>query len=262
MTDILIDKNDGIAVVTLNRPDSLNALQIPSSLMELERVFNELGDDDAVRAVVLTGAGRAFCAGADVNTSENATSIERHIATIGRRTGEKRRFAMAGIAKPTVCAVNGAAVGAGAELTLFCDVRIASTKARLGWVFVHRSLVPGLGIGTYMLPRLIGVDRALEVLMSGKIYDATEALQMGLVREVVEPDVLLARAVEKANMMSRGAPLATRWIKQLVLAGLDRDVDAHLEATRFAFELSYQLEDNEEGGRSFLEKRAPQWKGR
>jgi enoyl-CoA hydratase/carnithine racemase len=262
MSDVKLDVEDGIALVTLDRPEALNALHIPGTLDELARVFEEVGSNPAIRALVLTGAGRAFCAGADMHTSENATELSRTLEEVGHHVGRKLFWPLAALAKPSVCAVNGAAVGAGAELTLQCDVRIASTAARLGWVFVHRSLVPGLGVGTYLLPRIIGLDRALEVLLSGKIYDAAESLQLGLVREVVEPGQLVERAIAKADEMSRGAPLATRWVKQLVYASLERDVDAHLEATRFLFELSFRPEDNAEGARSFFEKRAPRWSGR
>jgi enoyl-CoA hydratase/carnithine racemase len=160
-----------------------------------------------------------------------------------------------------IAAVDGPAIGMGVEFTSQCDVRIASTRARFGWVFVHRGLVPDTGAGTWLLPRIIGVPAALDLLYSGRIIEADEALSVGFVREIVEPDALLPRARELAQAYLAGSPFAIARIKSLAYEGLARDVDEHMRAHVEALSACFKSDDHREGVASFLERRPPSFTG-
>ena len=166
------------------------------------------------------------------------------------------------IPKPVVCAINGAAVGIGAEFTLHCDIRIASESAQWGQVFVLRGMVPDTGAGTYLLPRIVGLSKACELVFSGEIIDAQEMLRIGLVNKVVPNDELMPAAMEMAKKLKRGAPLAVQMSKQLMYMGLERTMEDHQRIERYCFELSCQTEDFKEGVAHFLEKRPPAFKGK
>ena len=268
--NILYEKEDGIAIITLNRPEKLNALALEQQL-RIASLIEEIKVDDEVRVAILTGAGRAFCAGADV-TGGDLPSIKQAAGFQKRRMDEAKRrtstydpgalWGFNSIAKPTICAINGAAVGMGAELTLLCDIRIASESARWGQVFVLRGLVPDHGAGTYLLPRLVGVSKACELVFSGEIIDAQEMLRIGLVTKVVPNDDLMPAAKEMAKKLMRGAPLAVQMCKQLRYRGLERSMEEHVRAEAYAFNLCSQTEDAKEGIKSFFEKREPRWLGK
>lgn len=263
--DVLYRKEDGIGIITLNRPDKLNALTEEMNL-RIATLAEEVKNDDEVKAVILTGAGRAFCAGTDISGGETPARVaERRIQEINKRVSTfdpGSLWYLNSVTKPTICAINGAAVGLGAEYTLHCDVRIASESARWGEVFVLRGLIPDTGAGTYLLPRIVGLSKALELVFSGEIIDAQEMLRIGLVSKVVPNDELLPAAMEMAKKLSRGAPLAIKLIKQLMYKGLARTPAEHIEEERYYFQLTTQTEDNKEGIRSFLEKREPRWQGK
>jgi 2-(1,2-epoxy-1,2-dihydrophenyl)acetyl-CoA isomerase len=246
--DVLYTKEDGIATITLNRPESRNAVSWEMHSL-ISEALEDVKRDDAVRALILTGADPAFCSGTDVRGGM-APSAEWRLAQQARDTGERRlSWSFVEIAKPTIAAVNGAAVGMGAEFTIQCDIRIASERARFGWIFPQRGLIPDTGAGTYLLPRIVGLSKACELVFSGEITDAQEALRIGLVTKVVPHDELLPAAREMALKLSNGAPLSLRWAKQLIYRGLERDLETHAAFTSQLLTMCFQTEDHQEGFR-------------
>lgn len=211
--EVVYSKEDGIGIITLNRPEKLNALAFEQQ-QRLGSLVEEVKRDEDVRVVILTGAGRAFCAGADISggdlpsVKQAGSFRDRGINDAKKRTSTYdpgTLWSINSIAKPTICAINGAAVGMGAEYTLLCDIRIASETARWGQVFVLRGVVPDHGAGTYLLPRIVGLSKACELVFSGKIIDAEEMLRIGLVNEVVPPDQLMPAAMAMANELKKGS---------------------------------------------------------
>ena len=261
--EILYSREDGLGVVTFNRPEKLNALTHPM-LERLHSIIEEIRRDDRVRAAILTGNGRTFCAGTDI-TGEVPVTAEVEILRMKENKSTEYRdsqWFFNIIPKPMICAINGAAVGIGAEFTLHCDIRIAAESARWGQVFVLRGMVPDTGAGTYLLPRIVGLSKACELVFSGEIINAQEMLRIGLASQVVPDDQLMVSAKEMAKKLMRGAPLAVQMSKQLMYLGLERSLEAHQEAARYCFRLSTQTEDFKEGIKSFFEKREPRWSGK
>ncbi len=262
---ILYGKQNGVGTITLNRPEQLNAISWEMQ-MELHRIVEDVKTDDDVRAVILTGTGRAFTAGTELTPSGADIPLtgEHEILAAKQKTSTQCRESLwlfTAIPKPVICALNGVAVGIGAEFALQCDVRIAAESARWGEVFVLRGMVPDVGCGTYLLPRIVGLSKACELVFSGEIIDAREMLDIGLVSKVVPDDDLMDAAREMAKKLTCGAPLAVQMTKQLMYLGLDRSMEDHQEATRYCLGLSLKTQDCMEGITSFLEKREPQWKG-
>jgi enoyl-CoA hydratase/carnithine racemase len=265
---ILYTKENGIGIITLNRPEKMNSVT-DDMLAELANILNEAALDDSVRALIVTGNGRAFCGGTDVSTgltrdhSQAATERASKIKNIGLPpTTLPTGWSFTHFPKPTIAAVNGAAVGMGAEWTAQCDIRIASENARFGWVFPLRGLVPDTGAGPYLLPYIVGLSRALELMYSGEIIDAREAERIGLVSKVVTPEQLLPTAKDMAMKITRGAPLATKGIKELTYGSLEWPPSIHFRENWARFQATSNTEDAKEGVRSFLEKRPPAWKGK
>ena len=256
--NLLVEKRDGLAVVTVNRPDKLNALN-DRTMEELDRAFTELAADTAVGGVILTGSGpKAFVAGADIGELAAQSPID------GKERGIRGQLILEKIetlGKPVVAAVNGFALGGGCELALACHVRIASENAKLGTPEVKLGLMCGYG-GTQRLPRLVGKGRALEMLLTGEMVDAQEALRIGLVNRVVPADRLLAEAEGLLRKMLANSPASLRLSLQAVNAGLEmplREAQV-LEATLFG--LLCTTDDMKEGTKAFLEKRLPKFTGR
>lgn len=268
---LLYAVDDGVATVTLNRPDKLNAFTAQMR-DELIAAFDLTDADDAVRAVVVTGAGRAFCAGADLTAGGNTFDY-------AKRQDPRREATMAGDVyrdgggqvtlrifrslKPVIGAINGAAVGIGATMQLPMDVRIASTQARFGFVFARRGITPEAA-SSWFLPRLVGMQRALEWCISGRVFAADEALAGGLVRSVHEPADLVAAAQQLAReMTSHSAPVSVALTRQLLwrMAGAAHPMDAHRLDSR-AIQSRGQAQDVREGVGAFLEKREPVWPDR
>ena len=255
-TLLLVEVADRIATVTINRPDKLNALN-DALLAELAAAFDELVARDDVGAIIVTGAGRAFVAGADIG------------GLVDAQQGVLERFARAGQAlfrrieqspKPVIAAVNGFALGGGFELALACHVRVASSAAKFGLPEVKLGLIPGYG-GTQRLPRVVGRGRALALILTGEPIDAAEAWRIGVVNVVVEPAALLDSARAMAAAMLRNAPLAMARAIDAVDAGLDATLDDGLRLEARLFGSLESTADMREGTRAFLEKRPPQFRG-
>ncbi len=256
--NLRLSTRDGIAIVTVDRPAKLNALDV-RTIGELEAAFQEIGGDAGIRGVILTGAGeKAFVAGADIGELASLSAVEaRAFAARGQRV----LGSIESLGKPVVAAVNGFALGGGCELALACHVRVAADSARLGTPEVKLGIMCGYA-GTQRLPRLLGKGRALELLLTGEMIDAQEALRLGLVNRVVPLPKLLDEAEALLRKMVENAPISLRLTLEAVNTGLELPLDAaqRLEAALFA--LTCSTEDKREGTRAFLEKRRAEFVGR
>ena len=259
---LLYEVKEGIATLTLNRPDRLNALG--GTLREdlFDAVTRAAADAD-VRVMVVTGAGKGFCAGGDVKAMSEAKAGSRERPLIEKIAPGRDRtlLAMREAPQPIIAAVNGAAAGAGMNLALGCDIRIASTEARFAQAFVRRGLHPDWG-GTYFLPRVVGMAKACEMIFTGDLIDAVEALRLGLVSRVVRPEELLPAAYDLARRIAAGPPVAIRLAKQSLYANAESDLRAALQTETMAQNVCFDTEDASEGIRAFVEKRAPVFRGR
>ena len=249
---------DGVATVTLNRPDVHNAMN-ETMRRELTRCFTDLATDDDVRVVVVTGVGeRAFSAGADIREFVEPAPPTRF------REQRKRldfRAAMDHCWQPIIAAIRGYAFGGGLELALACDIRLASEDAQLGLTEVNLAIIPGGG-GTQRLPRVVGRGKALEMILTGARISAAEALRIGLVERVVPTDRLQAEARELARALADKAPVALRYAKEAVVKGLELTLTDGLRLEADLSTLLRTTDDRLEGARAFLEKRKPKWTGK
>jgi len=253
-----VETRDGLASVTIDRPSRLNALDT-RTIGELDTAIGALAEHGEVRGVLLTGAGdKAFAAGADIGELHG---LDAEQARALSRRGQQVFDRIEALGKPVVAAVNGFALGGGCELALACHVRVASETASLGTPEAGLGLMCGYG-GTQRLPRLVGRGRALEMLLTGERVGAREALRLGLVDRVVPPESLLAEAEALLRRMVANGPLALRAILEAVRGGLDRPLAEALESEARLFGELAATEDAREGTRAFLEKRAPQFRGR
>jgi 2-(1,2-epoxy-1,2-dihydrophenyl)acetyl-CoA isomerase len=263
LRDITYEVNEGVARLTLNRPAKLNALTW-DAWAEIEQAITAAEHDDATKVVLITGAGRGFCAGTDLTAGAAADEPVRRPFTDRQALMRSRYLAPELIyrcAKPTIAAVNGVSVGAGFSLALACDIRIAAASARFGSVFVKRGITPDTG-ATWFLPRLVGMEQALRLMWTGRLVPADEALAIGLVSEVVPDEELAERSLAVAREVARGPSVAIELTKRLVHEGLARDLATQIEQEQFLQQVTHGTEDVIEGRRSFLEKREPVFKGR
>jgi len=268
---IVVDVKDGILTLTLHRPDKLNAFTL-KMMREMIDVFARVNKDDAVGAVIVTGAGRAFCAGADLsagaNTFDATTNPERKERDAGpvetvnwsderiRDGGGRLTLAVFECLKPVIAAVNGAAVGVGITMQLPMDIRICAREARFGFVFARRGIVPEAA-SSWFLPRLVGISKALDWCYSGRVFEAGEALAAGLVSEIVDGEELQARARAVARgYIDNSAPVSLALIRQMMWRGLgmDHPMEAHKVDSRGIYARGASA-DVREGVRAFLEKR-------
>ena len=258
---LLYDVTDGIATLTLNRPERLNALG-DTLRDDLHDAVLRASGDDGVRVVIITGAGKGFCAGGDVKAMHEARESGRTRALMERVAPSRDRvlLAMRDAPKPFIAAVNGAAAGAGMNVALACDMRLASTTARFGQTFVKRGLHPDWG-GTYFLPRIVGMAKACEMIFTGDLIDAEEALRLGIVSAVHPPEKLMDATRELAAKIAAGPPVALRLARRALYHNQDADLQSALEFETFAQNLCYETEDSREGVRAFVEKRAPKFQG-
>lgn len=258
LTNVLYEKKDGIAYITLNRPKVLNALNTPTWI-DLKTAFEEAKADTSVHGVILTGAGdKAFIAGADISELAHVDAYE---AEESSRFGQDVLSLIENLGKPVVAAINGFALGGGCETAMACTIRIAAEHAKFGQPEVKLGLLPGGG-GTQRLPRLVGKGRALQLILTGETISALEAYRIGLVNEIVPPADLIARAETILKQISANAPIAVKFSLEAANKGLDTS-----QAEGFALEASYfgicaATEDKKEGTSAFLEKRRPQFHGR
>jgi len=249
---------DGIATITIDRPEKKNAMTY-AMLFDFIETVARAGDDPDARVVIVTGVPGAFCAGTDLADLATVPGSDRGLR--GRADEHERWWPLVRCPKPTIAAVDGAAVGMGAEFTSQCDLRVASPGARFAWNFVHRGLVPDTGAGTWLLPRLLGQQRALELLYSGRFVSADEALELGYVIEVVPSESLVARAREIASSFLGSSPFSVSRIKGLVMEGLGSDVDAHMRRHTTAMAECFASDDHREGVSAFLERRPARFTG-
>ncbi len=258
---VIYSKKDGVATITLNRPEQRNAFN-PELVAGFESALADAANDDAVRVLVITGAGQAFCSGGDVKAMAQRFTAPGGLGGRDATTEGVPLYAQVHhFPKPTIAAVNGVAVGGGMEIALACDIRIASDRARFSEAFVRRGMMP-TGGGTYVLPRLIGIDKACMLIMTGDMVDAREAERIGLVTRTVPHEELEATVAELAEKLAKAAPLAVRAAKQAIYRGLGTDLDAALYwAAQREAELT-ATEDHEEGTRAFTEKREPVFRGK
>lgn len=255
---VLVERrDDGVAVVTLNRPDKLNALNAEVRRLLME-TFDGLAGDDAVKVVVVHGAGeKAFVAGADITEFAARTAMEQRAVYAGRRIYE----ALSDFPKPIIAAVHGFCIGGGSELALACDVRVADRTARFSQAEVRIGLIPGGG-GTQRLAHLVGRGQAMLIACTGDFVEAEEAYRIGLVEVLVDAGRHLERALEIAGRMARWSPVALRLAKQAVNAAFEMPLRAGMAYEKELFLAAFGSEDGREGVRAFVEKRKPRFEGR
>lgn len=254
-SNILLERDGGVAVITLNRPKVLNALN-QVTMDELVDALESLERDEAIQCVVLAGNERAFAAGADVTEMAQATPAEM---LSGYRFGQWERIRKMG--KPLIAAVRGFALGGGCELAMLCDMIIAGEGARFGQPEINLGIMPGAG-GTQRLSRAAGKARAMEIILTGRHFSATEAAAMGLVTRVVPDESTLEEAKALARQIAQKPPVAVRLAKGAILKAFDTALEAGLDFERNAFYLLFATEDKTEGIRAFLDKRPPVFRGR
>ncbi len=258
---IIVETEKGIAMVTLNRPEQLNAFTT-EMYHNFSNILDSLNKDDNVKAIIITGAGRGFCSGSDV--------FERLRSRL-EKTLEESRFErlkqvgsmvldMDKVDKPIIAAINGIATGAGLSIALASHIRLASEKARFGAVWVNVGLIPDLG-ATYYLPRIIGFDKAFDLCLTGRIIDAKEALEIGLVTKIVPHDELIPEAKELAAKIAMGPAIAVELTVRGLKRSLNNDLKTQLDYESYAQNVCRGTQDHKEGVQAFLEKRKPKFRG-
>lgn len=252
------ERADGVGVLTIDRPQKKNAMTY-AMLGDFIELVAEAGRDPGTRVLILTGVPGAFCAGTDLADLATVPGEDRGLRGTARE--RERWWPIVGCEKPVIAAVDGPAVGMGAEFATQCDIRIASPDARFAWNFAHRGLVPDTGAGSWILPRLLGPSRALKLLYTGDFLPAPEAHELGFVDELVESDGLLDAARALASRIAAVSPFSTSRIKRLVYEGLAGDFEAHMERHTRAMAECFASDDHREGVRSFLERRPPAFTG-
>lgn len=268
--DILYTKSEHIACITLNRPDSYNAFSV-DMLQSWAKALMDARDDEDVYVIIVTGAGKAFCAGGDIKSMRDGKGF---LHQDDAPDGEMRpmdfknslwglihriAFLMEDIDKPVIASINGPATGAGLDMALMCDLRISSDQAKFAESYVRMALVPGDG-GAFFLPRLVGLSKALELLWTGDMFDAAEALRIGLVDRVVPAAELEQATKELAGKLAQGPQLSIRMIKRLVYQGLRSDMRTALDTVSSHMSVITGTEDHKEAVQAFFEKRKPQFK--
>jgi enoyl-CoA hydratase len=253
--NILVSKEAGYAVVQFNRPDVLNAINM-KLMEELVDALEALDRDNDVRCIVLTGNEKAFAAGADIKEMADASAVEMLIRDQFARWDKIRK-----IKKPIIAAVSGFALGGGCELMMTCDIVIASETAKIGQPEINIGVMPGAG-GTQRLTRAVGKAKAMEIVLTGKMISAEEALKWGLINKVVPVEYCLQEAKDLAKEIASKPPLAVRLAKEAVLKAFDTTIEGGLEFERKNFYLLFASDDQKEGMKAFVEKRKAEWKGK
>jgi enoyl-CoA hydratase len=253
-----VECDDGVATVTVNRPDAMNALDL-EHLRELRATLEKLADDDDTRVIVLTGAGeRSFVAGADIKYMSVLTVLEgREWGGLGHGTA----LLLETMRKPTIAAINGFALGGGCELALACDLRFASSNAKIGQPEIDLGILPGWG-GSQRLARATTLGFAKELILTGRTVGAAEAERRGLVNAVYEPDELMPKTLETARLLAEKSPIALAHAKEATNLALQGGHEANLAQEASLFAMAFSTEDQKEGMTAFVEKRRPQFRGR
>jgi enoyl-CoA hydratase/carnithine racemase len=260
--DILVDVRQGVLTITLDRPEAMNALS-PEMGDSLAAALDEAGRDPEVRVVVLTGAGRAFCAGGDLKTMQQRAERER--SAIGRleaidASARRIPLLLRRLRKPVIASINGPAIGWGCDLAVACDIRLAAETARFGELFVKRGLIPDGG-SLFLLPRLVGWDHAAEMIFTGRLLDAAEALRIGLVTRLVPAADLQSETARLAGEICANAPLAVQSAKRMLVAQQSMEFEQAMEQTTFYLSSLRVSADHQEGVQAFLDKREPAFRG-
>jgi enoyl-CoA hydratase/carnithine racemase len=261
---IKLEKQGPIALLTLNRPEALNALGEPGDGENIAAACAEINADRVIRCAILTGAGKAFSAGGNVKAMQNRSGAFGG-APVRVREGYKGNVhlivnALFNLETPLIAAVNGAAIGLGCDVACMADIRISSDRAKYGVTFLKLGLIPGDG-GAWLLPRVVGFSRACELLFTGDVIDAQTALDWGLVSRVVPGDQLLAEAMSLATRIAKSAPSALRLAKTLLRQGQSASYQSVMEMSAAAQALMHHTRDHEEGVAAILEKREPSFTG-
>ena len=256
---ILYSVADGVGTITINRAEKKNAMTY-AMLGEFIATVAKAGADDDAKVIIITGTGGAFCAGTDLADLASIPGTQRGLR--GSSEERARWWPILECPKPVIGAIDGPAIGMGAEFSSQCDIRIATPRARFAWNFVHRGLVPDTGAGSWLLPRLIGTSRALRLLYTGEFLSAEQAQTIGYVDQVVAPEALPGAARELAAAIAKGSPFSQRRIKALLYEGLGRDVSEHMAAHTVALAECFKSDDHREGVASFLERREAHFTGR
>jgi enoyl-CoA hydratase/carnithine racemase len=255
---VQLEVQDEIGIVTLNRPERLNAWT-PTMGRELVHAFRLLDQDSAVRVVILQGAGRAFCSGADLDFFRS--QIDGQTMEGGVTRSEEFPLLLRSYSKPVIAALHGYALGVGATMALLCDLRIASRDTKLGFLFARMGVMAELG-STYLLPRMVGLARASELLFTARMYSAEQCAAWGLINEVVAPGEAASAALALAREIAACAPLSLRFTRQAMYEGLENSFPAQLRLESFALHYLYSTADHAEAVRAFREKRPPKFLGR
>ena len=256
---IRYETNGRVGTITIDRPQKRNAMTF-AMLGDFIETVAAADADPTTSVLIVTGVPGAFCAGTDL--ADLATIPGETRGLRGSAEDNHKWWPITSCSKPTICAIDGPAVGMGAEFTSQCDLRIASTNARFAWNFVHRGLVPDTGAGTWMLPRIVGVQQALRLLYTGAMIEAAEALSIGYLLEVVTPAELPVRTQELAQSIAAGSPHSLQLIKQLVHQGLTAPMGEHMQRHTAAMAACFKSDDHREGVASFLERRPAIFTGR
>ncbi|MCB2066254.1 MAG: crotonase/enoyl-CoA hydratase family protein [Erythrobacter sp.] len=260
-----VERHGAVVLATLNRPDQRNAISEVAHSEELVDFCTSMTRDLSVKAVVLTGAGKAFCAGGDVKAMQARTGMFAG-SPYDQRNAYRTSVqmigpALTGLEVPVIAAINGPAIGLGLDITCMCDIRLAASTALFAESYVKLGIIPGGG-GAWLLPRTVGLARASQLTLTGDTFDAAKALEYGLVSEVVEPDALLPRALELAQSIAANPGHATRMAKRLIREGQNVTLASHLEMAAAYQALSHHTEDHQEAISAFLDKRAPEFRDR
>lgn len=258
---VLFEQKGNVGIITLNRPKMRNAFNM-EMINSWYKILQEIKDNPEIRAIIVTGAGEAFCSGGDLNEIEEVVS---------RSSIERKNFLWKGvhnvaralleIDKPVIAAINGPAFGAGLDMALLCDIRLASESAKLCESYVSVGLVPGNG-GTYLLPKIVGMAKAMELFFTGDVIDAQEAKRIGLVNEVYPDDQLMNAAMKMAEKIAAGPPIQMAMIKRQLLQSMNGTLTEHLDFASSNMAVAMDTEDRKEAFQAFREKRKPNFKGR
>ncbi len=261
MSEVLVERDGHVGTLTLNRPERMNAISGPM-LEQLSEGLLELDADREVRCIVITGAGRGFCAGLDLQDAASGSGIGSGGSNIPPELDIRSAppVVLHGIDTPTLCSLNGGAAGYGMDLALGCDMRVASEKGKLAAAFTRRGVLPESG-GTWLLPRMIGWAKAAEIIFTGRTLTAEQCLELGLVSQVVPHEKLAEATRALADEVAASAPLAVRAAKRMMRAGLSEEFDNHVQHVFVQLLPLFRSKDFREGMMAFLEKREPKFEG-